>query len=216
MWVRVPPAAHMNSTRISAPLGHFRVTGKDAAQFLHRMTTNHVLKLHHDEINHHALLDRKGKVLSLFTLIKINSETFHCLSNTKAAEAAVKVLRDSKVAEDLQIQPMLESFVNYFIIGANAAEKISELLSLPNPLDEKKLNRFGNGAFAWKDERFTLPVWVVSLPKFSAAGFAALEEIPETPLDVFTQLRYERELPWFGEEISSECLLLEAKLSHTH
>lgn len=202
--------------RILAPLGHFRITGKDAAQFLHRMTTNHVLNLQNDAINHHALLDRKGKVQSLFTLIKINAETFHCLSNVKAAEAAVEYLTAHKVAEDLQIQPMLESFVNYFIVGAKAAEEMTQLLSLPNPLDEKKLNRLGNGAFAWKDDRFTVPAWVISLPKFSAAGFSALEKIPEAPLEVFTQLRYEIELPWFGEEITSESLLLEAKLSHTH
>lgn len=202
--------------RIAAPLGHFRITGKDAAQFLHRMTTNHVLNLQNDQVNHHALLDRKGKVQSLFTLIKINPETFHCLSNLKAAQAAVEYLAAHKVAEDLQIQPMLEGFINYFIVGAKAAEEITQLLQLQNSLDEKKLNRLGNGAFIWKDDRFTLPVWVISLPKFAAAGFAVLEKIPEASLEVFTQLRYEAELPWFGEEITTESLLLEAKLAHTH
>jgi|SRR5688572_3760208 len=123
--------------------GRVRVTGADAADFLHRLLANHVRSLRPGEGNANLLLSPKGKVLFDFELAR-HAEHFELSTPPGRAASLVAALERYHFAEKLTIADTSADHAPLECLGPQSSSVVGRLVEVP-----PELAPFGWKALAW-------------------------------------------------------------------
>ena len=114
--------------------GLVRVSGSEAATFLHRMSSNVVEGLEPGQGNRNLLLTGKGKILFDFDLAVI-PDGFLLSVGPGLAPALIQQLDGFLFAEDVQLEDLTEEAAPLHLVGPGAADLLGRLGFEP-PADE--------------------------------------------------------------------------------
>ncbi len=186
------------------PESHFfRVEGPEATAYLNRIVTNEVAGCPVGQGRHQAILDRKGKVLSLFFLYRIGENSYRGIGRPDLIEKTILLLNKMKFIEKVTVTDEGDAWRWAQLIGPDL-----ELFPL-----ERERQR---GLIGWRDSFYRIPVInFVGLDGEIAALGAGLRPPPTgVSRQAFDLLRMESGIPEYGVDLDETTILLEVNLSH--
>ena len=221
------PAAEYRAARADAvladrpDLGRLEITGKDAPDLLHRLTTNDVRGLGPWEGTAAAFVTNKGRLVDLVTLHRLDGRMFCITGPGRSAEVAAYIDRYT-FREDVRVRDLGATHGTLGLFGIRAAERAAALFgpeAAGRPLHhavaitlqgaEAILARtfpLGGGGYHLTVEAGTLPALrraiLEGAPGLRLAGPQCLEA-----------LRLEAGLPLAGRELTGEYNPWEARLN---
>lgn len=113
--------------------GRVRVSGRDAADFLHRLLANHVKSLRPGGGNANLLLSPKGKVRFGFDLAR-DEEAFELSTPPGRAGALAQALEAFHFSESLRIEDTSAGHAPLELVGPEGPALLAALLGTPPPL----------------------------------------------------------------------------------
>jgi len=113
--------------------GALRVTGADAADFLHRLLSNEVRALPVGGGSRQLLLSAKGKVLYDFALLRGGESEFHLSLPAGDAPGLAQALEMYHFAEALELHDETETHAPLLLLGPRAAERVEACLGVAPP-----------------------------------------------------------------------------------
>ncbi len=178
--------------------GQILVQGPDAASYLHKMTSNEVLKLALGEGIYNALLDRKGMLLSLFSMIRLTPDQFRLITPPLLTKKTFDLLTKMKFIQKLEIEEESSKYGLLFLMGPGA----QDLIKAPP-----------EGSVIWKEDTFGFPVWNLLAPRETITRF--LQQLPSFVIPLSREtikiVRLSAGFPEYGVDINESNLLLEIK-----
>jgi len=126
------PAAEYRAARADAvladrtDLGRLEITGKDAADLLHRLTTNDVRGLAAGQGTAAAFVTNKGRLVDLVTLHHLGDRLF-CLTGPGRSAAVAAYIDRYTFREDVKVLDLGGSHGTIGLYGARAAERAAAL-----------------------------------------------------------------------------------------
>ncbi len=180
--------------------GQIRISGPDAPAFLHRMTSNEVLKRPVGEGFYNAILDRKGMVRSLFYMIRSAEAEFLLITPPQLREKTCKILTMMKLAEKVTVEDQ------------SADRRLVMLVGPGSEKDQKVPGTF----WSWTENTFGVPVVNLSGPVEEMERWK--REVTATPLspEAIKLLQIKAGFPEYGVDIDESHILLEARLPYTY
>lgn len=178
--------------------GQILVQGPDAAAYLHKMTSNEVLSLAPHEGIYNALLDRKGMILSLFSMIRLGPDRFRIITPPVLTKKTFDLLTKMKFIQKLTIEDESSKYGLFFLIGPEA----QKLIKTP-PAE----------AVMWKENTFKLPVWNLSVPRETMTPLLQKlhPSVVSLSRETIKMMRLSVGFPEYGIDIDESNLLLEIK-----
>ncbi|MBI4211094.1 MAG: hypothetical protein HY540_00505 [Deltaproteobacteria bacterium] len=176
----------------------FQCEGEDTLPFLHRLLTNHVQKMPSRTCQWNALLDRKGKVRTLFQLYKLSDTAALCIGSPLAIEKAHSILKSLVFSERITFTDVSDKYRHLMFVGREAETAIA--------------NTCGHLEISWREELYAVPVIHALLPAASPMP----SQIFLLPKETFDLLRMQACIPEFGIDITEDNILLEGNLGHAH
>lgn len=202
-------------------MGEFFFTGKNAEQFLQKITCNDVSKLKIGKVQYSALLNEEGNFVDDVTVYKFSNEKFMMCVNASNIEKDFKHILNYQI-EDVKIENLSNNFGQIAIQGPKA-NKLLELI-LNQDLSKIKYYEFAEIQY----DNFLIFIarmgytgedgFEVFLPKDKTVSFWSLlfssEEIkPKSAgLGARDVLRLEACFPLYGNDISDRINPYEANL----
>ena len=104
-----------------------RITGPDAATWLHSQTTNDVEALASGQGHHNTVLDRQGRLQGHFTLHRWEDE-FWMIIESSQADHVLKQLDDHLFIEDVQLEPTGDALEQLIIQGPESLAFLSSIM----------------------------------------------------------------------------------------
>ena len=202
-------------------MGEFFFTGKNAEQFLQKITCNDVSKLKNGKVQYSALLNENGNFVDDVTVYKFSDEKFMMCVNASNIEKDFKHILNYQI-EDVKIENLSNNFGQIAIQGPKA-NKLLELI-LNEDLSKIKYYEFAeipydNSSIIIARMGYTgEDGFEVFLSKDKTVSFwnllFSLEEIKPKPAGLGARdvLRLEACFPLYGNDISEEINPLEANL----
>lgn len=220
------PAAEYRAARADAvladrsDLGRLEISGKDAADLLHRLTTNDVRGLAPGQGTAAAFVTNKGRLVDLVTLHHLG-ERLLCLTGPGRSAAVAAYIDRYTFREDVKVRDLSRSHGTIGLYGARAPERAAALFGAEaagRPLHHASTVGFG-GASAILARSFPLGGGAFHLTAEAGAltGLrrAILEQSPgllEAGPECLEALRVEAGLPLAGHELTEEYNPWEARL----
>jgi len=221
------PGEELAAARHSAVLldrshaGRLRIRGRDAASYLHRVTTQDIRSLQPGRGAEAALTDHKGRLIAFGVLQCLGEADYRYHLDPGAEQAAAAWLVRYALADDLSIEPETEATGQLSLCGPGAGRVLAVLMagSVPGlPRHHLRVVRVGEhdvcltaarpaGGKSWQllAERDAMPaLWEAVL-----GGGAPLRLAGDTVWEV---LRIEAGLPAHGREITERTNPWEAGL----
>lgn len=178
--------------------GQLVIEGPDAPSFLQRIVSNEVEKAAVGEGRYNAILDRKGMVLSLFYLIRLESTRFLAITPPQSTKKTVEMLLKMKFLSKVTIADESERRSLFLIVGPRSDAIVSERFR------EK-------GSVLWREDLFGPPLWNLSLPQEQVKSFReSVISLPELSDTSIRLMRMEIGFPEYGVDIDETHILLEA------
>lgn len=191
-------ATYAASVYVAKDAGHIRIEGPDASSFLHAVTTNDVMSLAAGQGQHSAVLDRKGKVRSLFYLFRMTNELFHLTAKKDTVDKISVLLQEMIFSEQLSLADVTNETSLVMLFGPHAKNQGEKL-------DEK--------IACVEDPIYSIPCWRVLLPRKGGLPFHELQQLSSAAVDC---LRMEKGIPEYGIDVDENNILLEGNLSHAY
>jgi folate-binding protein YgfZ len=197
------------------PSGHLKIEGVGATGFLHKITSNDIIKQPSLMGLYDALLDRKGMVLSLFYLIRLNETSFSAITPPELTEKTTTLLTKMKFIEKVTIKNESAERKLIRVIGPKA-EAILEKAGLK--LENENKIVLLESSLVWKENLFSSPLITISAPITEAAKILELlaptaVKLEETAVRLFEM---ESGYPQYGVDIDESHILLESPLPIAH
>lgn len=221
-----PSIDDMKAVRESAGLytaddqGVLSVRGPDAVTFLQNLTTNDVKQLPIGQLQYSALLDRKGRVQSLFSLLRAGNDRFLILIQSNLKARTADQLNQMRFIQEVEISDQSERWGLLYIAGPEALERVGEALGIHGDMlaaENKILIPPDRTAWhLWRHERWSVPVLCLLLPRnelTEACDLIQANDIAQVSKAALDIVRLENGVPECGLEIDSERILLEGGLS---
>jgi folate-binding protein YgfZ len=158
--------------------GMVHVTGTDALEFLHRITSCDVHALRPGQGNAGLLLDSKGKVLQMFDLALSAEDRFELSTPPGQAVELIAALDTYIFTEDVKLSDETQGHAPIDMVGSHAG---SVLGSVMGEVPEAFLHHFETVESDWG------PLRITNLPVLGAAGWR-LDGRPEQMLEVWETL----------------------------
>jgi folate-binding protein YgfZ len=195
------------------------VTGPDARDFLHRMTTNDILGLGTGKGARAALLDINGRMLADLHAWVLDEETVLVETDAQACDTLIGTLEKYIIMERVEVEDARDSLGLVTVQGVEAFEPVLEaLLEDMPPLEPFAVWKHGDGADAVivcaRDrtghggyDLYASPERAAALPQ--ALGPAGATVLSEAALEA---LRIEAGIAKWGRELTEGTIPLEANL----
>ncbi len=192
------------------------IHGKDAEDYLQRMTTVQFKGLGVNQVVHGAFLTGRGGVVALGVFHKIDSETFHFLISLEKKERVLEHIEQFHFAEQFSVRDLAKE---YAVLGIwNPKGVLSHdlgLNDLTGPLSLQRVECWGEKLLSWKDVRRSSLFWTVMdrsravffLKKWLENGHFLLGR------RLFEFFRLEAAVPWSGNELSEKDIILEGNFN---
>lgn len=219
------PAAEIQAVREGAGLFDasyyevLKVAGKDATDFLHSLTTNDVVNLPIGHLQHSSLLDRKGKVQALFSIIHSHEEAYLLLIQPDLMAAVQALLAKMVFIREVEITDESDTWGLIWVVGPQAEHMTGEALGVHGDmlaLQNKIVIPPDMSAWhLWRSDRWAVPHMELLLPRgqvgqaFDLIAEAGATIVGKSAIDL---VRVEKGVPEFGLEIDATRILLEAHL----
>ena len=200
------------------PRGILRLTGADALDLLHRLSTQHLLSLHPGAGAATVLTNEKGRVLDLLTVLRFDTHLFVLTSHGN--QGAVRAwIEKYTITEDVETVDVTESTAVLSLFGAHAANVVergvgSTAASLA-PYHHAPVSLDGVPATAVRLPAPVEPGYALIVDAASATNVrdALLKAgVVDMSPDTFEALRVEAGIPAFGHEFDERYNPLEARL----
>ncbi len=178
--------------------GMVHVSGADALEFLHRITSCEVHALGVGQGNAGLLLDSKGKVQHMFDLARSTEDRFELSTPPGQAAELIAALDTYIFTEDVKLSDESQSHAPIDMVGSHAG---SVLGSVMGEVPEALLHHFDTVESDWG------PLRITNLPILGAVGWR-LDGRPEQMLGVWETLASSGAVP--GGLVARDSLRLEA------
>ncbi|HIF39943.1 MAG TPA: aminomethyl transferase family protein [Planctomycetes bacterium] len=178
--------------------GMVHVSGTDALEFLHRITSCDVHALRSGQGNAGLLLDSKGKVVQMFDLARSAEDRFELSTPPGQAGELITALDTYIFTEDVKLSDESQGHAPIDMVGSHAG---SVLGSVMGEVPEALLHHFETVESDWG------PLRITNLPILGAPGWR-LDGRPEQMLEVWEILASSGAVP--GGLVARDSLRVEA------
>lgn len=208
-----------------------RITGSDAASWLHSQTTNEVEGLETGQGCHNAVLDRQGRLQGHFTVHRWEDE-FWMLVERSQADHLLRQLEDHLFIEDVQIEITGESLDQIVIQGPKTLALLASHMDSEEGIGSENLPDDWYGVHPIELGGLDLLAFRVSLS--GDDGYILIGEKGEGSqlIDILTtspseidlisvepeaqeMVRIEAGIPLFGKDMDTDCRIPETTLERT-
>ncbi len=178
--------------------GQLLIEGPDSPGYLQRMFSNEVLTLKSNEGRYNAILDRKGMVLSLFHLIRMDTTKFLAVTPPQLTQKTREMLLKMKFLSKIIVKDESEERSLFLLIGPGSDAIIA-----------KKFGVKKEGVLLWRETLFGPPLWNLSMPRDQMKAFRESLSLPEIECSAIRLMRMEVGFPEYGIDIDETHILLE-------
>lgn len=203
----------------AAAWGRLLFTGKNALDFLNRMSTNDVLHLQPGQGAGTVFTTPLARIIDRVVVYVRHGDVLMLTSRGNQGRVAQWLRKYIFFNDDVQIKDVSDDLGMLSVYGASASEAVQRIASedvSALPLHHWRLARFagseitigradpiGGGGFHLIGDRATMPAWQAALIE---AGAVLIDEA------TYQVLRVEAGRPEFGHELGDEYIPLEANL----
>lgn len=188
------------------------IQGKDAQDYLQRMTTVQFKNLNLESVVHGAFLTGRGGVIALGVFIKKDNETFHFLIGNQDKQKVLEHIEQFHFAEQFTVKDLS---LEYSVFGCwssdgNLAKNI-KIKPDCEPLKLQQIQWKNHSWVTWKDIKRTHLFWIV-LNRSEAVSFVKdclKENMSFLGRHLFEFFRLEAGVPWAGNELTEKDIILE-------
>jgi folate-binding protein YgfZ len=197
-------------------LASFRVTGADAIDYLHRMTTQDIASLAPGGATYACVLTPKGRILGDFLVWRPGVEVV--LDGERAAfDSALPTLEKFVIMDDVAFEDVTAGRARYVLAGPAAPTALVQAgLEVPAPGAVVECEVGGLPAWNVRFDRGTQVRYELSVaPGAGASLEERLTAVPEVSLcdgEAHEAARVHHGIPAFGRELTDEVLFNEAGL----
>ena len=197
--------------------GRLRLTERDRADLLHRLSTNDIRRLTAGEGARTVLVNHNARIIDLLTVYSLPEHLLVTTSPGQAAAIEYQLRRNIFFQDRVVVEDLSTATVEYHLYGPQSAGQVAEIGTVdPSawPLHHIQAVTIG-GAQAW----------IARIPPIGGDGFALFARTDDrdavrsalagiVPLDeaTFDVLRVEQGYPATGRELSLEYIPLETRL----
>lgn len=199
--------------------GRFEITGRDRLNFLHRISTNELLKFAQGEVRPTLFTNANARILDRATVVH-RGETALLLTEPGRAEALGRYLqRNIFFNDEAKLTDITTSTRQFVLHGAQADAVGSQFAPELPPMTSAEVNIAGIPVLILRDKPLSGAHWRVIVPNDGAAAVwqallevgAAQGIVPAGSL-TYNALRIRAGRPGVGRELSTEYLPLEIGL----
>ena len=197
-----------------------KVQGLDAPKFLQSLTTNDVVSLPTGQLQYAALLDRKGKVLALFSIIRADETAFLILVQSDLNEFLAEHLNKMRFIQEVTISDESDKWAWLWVAGPEALQIVGDAFGIHGDMlvmENRILIPSDRSAWhVWRNDRWSVPAVFLLLPRaqvgeaIDCLGAAGATKVNKLAID---RVRLEAGIPECGPEINAEHILMEADLT---
>ncbi|TAK52545.1 MAG: hypothetical protein EPO24_15180, partial [Bacteroidetes bacterium] len=149
------------------PCGALSLKGRDAFDFLQRLSTNDVLHIANGNAGMTILVNEKAKIIDIVTVLHVGDEIILVLESREAVKME-QWLNRFLFTEDVLINNISAEYLHRLVIGKEGGKRIQELLNITMP--EERTNSSGfmlqvSGGFVFQDFLWQLPAYHLFLKK---------------------------------------------------
>jgi folate-binding protein YgfZ len=191
--------------------GLIGVTGKDAAQFLHNLCTNEVVKLPVGRASESFLTTAQAKVVDHVWILNVSGDepTYYVDVGENEGTRVYKHLDSYIISEQLELQNLTEQFAHFHFAGPQSCHLLNEIasrdLGLLQDLEAIEVARDAHRLRLWRRNRLGVIGFDLLWPaKETDVWMPALEKSPRVSAGcaAYDCLRIEAGLPRFGIDIT--------------
>jgi aminomethyltransferase len=207
-------------------MGEIDVRGRDAIQFVNRITSNDVTKLVDGQAQYSALTTPRGTVVDDLLVYRFAPDHLLLVVNASTTEKDWEWIKSHHADEDVELKNVSADYCQLAVQGPDALEILQKLTK--TPLNEIKYYHFTKGevdgvpaiisrtGYTGEDgfEIYAAPERAEQLWNgiLEAGNYGAPEGITPAGLAARNTLRLEAAMSLYGHEITEETTLLEANL----
>jgi folate-binding protein YgfZ len=189
-----------------------QIQGKDAQDYLQRMTTVQFKTLDESRVVHGAFLTGRGGVVVLGVFRKVGPETFHFIVSQDKKEKALEHIEQFHFAEQFSVRDLSKELSILGLWSEDGA--LARRFKLEPHLDNLKIqkgNQDGSEFEAWKDVRRNELFWMVFQSEQALEFLKKWPTIKHIMLGrrLFEFFRLKAGIPWAGNELSEKDIVLE-------
>ena len=193
-------------------LGVVQLQGKDAQDYLQRMTTVQFKTLGQNQLVHGAFLNGRAGVIALGVFRKVDDQTFHFIVSQEKKDRVLEHIEQFHFGEQFVVSDLTSQF-SVFGLWLNSEIQVKSFgfEKLVNPLDACCIGSDQSSLAAWKDVRRPQLFWVVVETR-QAISFIkkGLEYgLKQLGRRLFEFFRLEAGVPWAGDELRETDIILE-------
>lgn len=199
------------------------VSGPDATKFLQNMTANDVKNLPIGQLQYSALLNRKGMVESLFSVLRMDENSFLILLQNELKEKTLESLQKMRFIQELEMEDVTDKWGWIWVVGPRALEEVGDILGVHGdmlirenavliPPDYSAWN-------LWQDRRWGVTRVCLLLPRNEvgkACDLLSHGDIVPVHKEALDLIRLEKGVPTYGDEIDETHIILEAALHDSY
>jgi tRNA-modifying protein YgfZ len=219
-------AAEYRAARLEAVLadrsgrGRLFVTGKDALDLLHRLTTNDIRSLVPGQGTAAAVVTAKGRLIDLVVIHRLDDRIL-CETGEGRSAAVAEYIERYTFREEVRVQEASDSHGALGIFGARAGHQVEALLGREaaglalhhtRPFDLAGIRGLLTRAYPLGGDGYHLIVEVPRLPALRSAILERSGSLVEAGPICLEVLRIEAGLPAAGKELTEEYNPWEARL----
>lgn len=190
-----------------------QMEGKDAEDYLQRMTTVQFKILDVKHGVHGAFLTGKGGVIALGIFRKINADTFQFLISHTNKERVLEHIEQFHFAEQLVVTDLSTERI---VLGCWSEEGVlAKVLGIDPLLAPLEIQRVKVGSYelsVWKDVRRNSLFWIEAEREVGVLWIKSCLNSGHIMLGrrLFEFFRLRAGIPWVGNELSDKDIILEA------
>jgi folate-binding protein YgfZ len=188
------------------------IKGKEAQDYLQRMTTVQFKTLEPEQVVHGAFLNGRGGVIALGVFRKVDTETFQLLVSHHQKNRVLEHIEQFHFAEEFSVKDLSDEWA---VLGCwsqdgNLARTLGIEAQSPS-LRLQKITYKDLTFFSWKDVRRSSLFWIVGTTQTVLKLVSVLlqDGVPFVGRRLFEFFRLEAAIPWAGDELSEKDIILE-------
>lgn len=203
-----------------AGAGAIHVTGRDATDYLHRMTTNSVTGMHGGEVRHTCLLKGDGRMVSPAYIAAAGDGSYWLFPPASGVEALAQQLEKYVIMEQVDLTDRSSNYFCLLALGPKAEELALQLVgAAPAPGQFELLTSLKGMVFRPASAPHQVDAWHFLLPvaleqELKGQAHMVLQKLGGSMLsaETFDAIRLEAGEPLFGQDYDVSSIPLEAGL----
>lgn len=191
------------------------IKGKEAQDYLQRMTTAQFKTLELEQVVHGAFLNGRGGVIALGVFRKVDTETFHFLVSHHQKDRILNHIEQFHFAEAFSVKDFSEDLA---VLGCWSQDgNLARVLGIDAQSASLRLQEItykNLTIFTWKDVRRPSLFWILGTTQTVSklTTIYMQDGIPLLGRRLFEFFRLEAAVPWAGDELSEKDIILEGNL----